>query len=82
MANIAMDVQGSIYHGIKKLWNSEVSTWKQATMREYYLYAVPNSVYNELEHWLVETPGDLATLREYLKERGRTKDFDKIEKID
>lgn len=80
-SNILTERDSSLYHGIKKLWQSEVEFWRTATMPEYYLYSVPNSIFNVIEYYLVENPGDLATLRQYLKDGNRIKDFDGIQEI-
>lgn len=72
---ISIDFDHTIYHGIKKLWPSEIDFWLRASNREYQLYRVPNSKQNINEYWLVEAPGDLATLKYYLDKVNRKEDF-------
>ena len=73
--NIVTERNSSLYYGIKKLWRSEVEFWQTATMPEYSLYEVPNSIHNITEYYLVENQSDLETLRQYLKDGNRVKDF-------
>ena len=72
----------TVYHGIKKLWQSEAKFWKKVINPEYYLYRVSNSNRAVDEYWLVEQPSDLKTLERYLRDSKRPKEaLENITKI-
>ncbi len=79
---ITIKANNCTYHGIKRLWSCEVDeAIKELPYNSHSIYKLVNSNYNLVEHWIVEKEEDLLTLKRYLKDYNREKDYKKREKI-
>ncbi len=80
---ITTEAHGTIYHGIKRLWTSEIKNWQyNCTKEKYSMYKLPNCRSNNIdEYWIIEDNQDLNTLKAYLTKYERDQDYKKLQKI-